>query len=207
MQKGIILFDIDRTLLDTDKSLEDHDNEILKVLGSENKNKLQNIRKQYIKSLKNSREYDAEELLSKICRKFNFDNLQKLVDVYLKKENWFIYKNAIYPDVKITLAKLLGDCRLGVFSEALPKFQINKFHAMDLDKYFDPELILILPAKDNLEAIQKIPKGAIVVDDKLTICEFLNKNGVKVVWLNRKDSSVNPDFSTIHSLVELPTLL
>jgi hypothetical protein len=78
---------------------------------------------------------------------------------------------------------------------------------MNLNEYFDKDLIFILDAKDNKEAVNKIPKGAIVVDDKERICEFLTEHRIKAIWLNKKDGRVSPNFQTIHNLVELPDYL
>jgi FMN phosphatase YigB (HAD superfamily) len=207
MKNRIILFDVDETLFDNSKASVLHKQEILKLLGNPDANEYQKIKDEYKKSLPNEREYDPEVVLKMVCDHFGFTNLSALLDVYYAKENWKIYEDAVFPDVVKTLEILKSDYKLGVYSEGNPKFQTNKFSALNLEKYFDKDLIFILPAKDTKEAVARIPEGSIVIDDKLTICEFLTKNGINTIWLNRKDNSVNPNFTTIYSLLELPGIL
>ena len=205
--KGILLFDIDQTLLDTDKASEKHNKKILQILGDPDKKEYQRIKDAYKNSLSNQREYDPEVIYKKVCERFNFDNLNSLLDVYYEKENWFIYRESVFPEVKECLEKLKNNYRFGIYSEGVPKFQNNKFQAMGITEHFDSDLIFIVDAKDNVDTISKLPKNSVVIDDKQSICEYLNDNGIGVVWLNRKDSKASNKFKTIHNLMELPIYL
>jgi len=207
MKKGILLFDIDQTLIDTDKASEKHNEKILKILGNPDKNEYQKIKDTYKHSLSNQREYDPEVIYKKVCERFNFKNLSSLLNVYYEKENWFIYKESVFPEVKECLGKLKDNYNFGIFSEGVPKFQNNKFQAMGIAEYFESDLIFIVNAKDNIEIISKLPKDSIIVDDKENICEFLTNNGFRAIWLNKKDNEKSDRFKTIHNLLDLPEIL
>ena len=96
---------------------------------------------------------------------------------------------------------------MGIYSEGTAKFQNHKFRSLGLDRYFDNDLIFIVDAKDTKEVLNKIPKDAIIVDDKETICGFLTKNDIRAIWLNRKDNRKSDKFETIYSLFDLLDVL
>lgn len=129
------------------------------------------------------------------------------MNVYYADEFSFIYSQSVYPEVRSILNTLRPEFRIGIYSEGAAKFQNNKFRSLGLDEYFDDKLIFIRDAKDVEPVAKEIPKGAIIIDDKEHICEFLFKNGIKAIWLNKKDNSVSQDFTTIHNLLELPEIL
>ena len=204
MKKGILLFDIDRTLFDTDKLLKFQFETISRILNIQDIKKFERF---WESTLSGKRHITSIERIDLICSEFNIKNSEPLLNVYYGKEYKHIYKDSVYPEVVLVLNKLKSKFRFGIFSEGIEKYQKNKFASMGLIEFFDSQLIIIVSIQTKKEIVTKIPKGAIVVDDKLAICEFLTKNGVKAIWLNRKDSSVNPNFSTIHSLTELPEIL
>jgi len=78
---------------------------------------------------------------------------------------------------------------------------------MNLDKYFNKDLIFIVNEKDTKEAVGKIPKNSIIVDDKESICDFLIENNINCIWLNRKDKRKSDKHKTIFSLLKLPAIL
>ncbi|KKP39430.1 MAG: hypothetical protein UR29_C0007G0081 [Candidatus Woesebacteria bacterium GW2011_GWC2_33_12] len=122
-------------------------------------------------------------------------------------QNTHIYNVNVYKETLEVLEKLKDKYRLGIYSEGTKKFQNHKFKSLGLNKYFDKDLIFIVDAKDTKEVLEKIPKDAIIVDDKETICEFLTKNEIRAIWLNRKDNRKSDKCETIYSLFELPVIL
>jgi len=195
MQKGIILFDIDKTIYDTDHQAEDFDKVIASVLSRSD-----------VVSLKDSnddRQFSPEVYTKRLCEKYDFKNQDRLLEVFYADKYKHIYEDNIFPETRIVLDNLKNKFRLGIYSEATHKFQIHKFKATGLEKYFDKDLVFILDAKDTEGAIKNIPDGALVVDNNEHICEFLTEHGIKVIWLNKKDDKVSPDFPTIHNLLEL----
>lgn len=205
--KKIILFDIDRTLLDTDKTSVLHNECIAKILKTDDLEKIKSVKSNYKSTLSNEREYKAEEYLKILVKEFNSEKLEDLLDVYYGEKYKYTYKDAVYPEAVSVLEKLKSNYRLGIYSEGANGFQDNKFESMGISEYFEKDLTFILEAKDTVEAIKKIPNGAVVVDDKERICEFLNDNGIEVLWLNRKDDRKSDNFETIYSLLELPAIL
>ena len=196
MQKGIILFDIDRTIFDTGKMVEDIDTATAKIIKSSNLESLI--------VLNRSREFSPETYTKMLCEKFHFNDQKKLLEIFYGGKYKYIYKNNVFPKTRIVLDKLKTNYRLGIYSEGISKFQNNKFKSLELDEYFEKNLIFIFAAKDTEEAIAKIPKSAIIIDDKERICEFLTKNGINAIWLNKIDDRVSPNFQTIHNLLEPP---
>ncbi len=207
MKKGIILFDIDRTILDTEKLSNLLTENILKVLNTDDIDRIKDIKEKYHLSLKNQREYEPETALRLIAQEFGFIDLPRLVDVYYGKKYEFLYKDCIYPEFFEVAQELKDKFKFGVYSEGTKKLQNHKFESMGIRKYFDKDLIFIVDAKDTQEILMKIPRMAIVVDDKEIICKFLSENGVRAIRLNKVDDRKSGDFETIHSLLELPQIL
>jgi FMN phosphatase YigB (HAD superfamily) len=205
--KQILLFDIDRTLLDTEKMSDWRNEVVLKILNTEDLDKIKSVKADYRTTLKNERDYIPDEYLKTLNTELRFKDLKKLLSAYYGKEFDYIYEESVFSEVKTVLGQLNGKFRLGIFSEGTHKFQNHKFRAMNLNEYFDDDLIFINDAKDTPEVVSKIPKGAIVVDDKENICDFLFANRVKCIWLNKKDDRINDKYPTIHNLLELPKIL
>lgn len=111
------------------------------------------------------------------------------------------------PETFDVFEKLKGSYRLGIYSEGTKKFQNYKFDALEIIHLLDDDLIFIVDLKTNPEAVSKIPKNSIVVDDKESVCDCLTNSGVKAIWLNKKDNQVSSKFQTIHSLTDLTKIL
>jgi len=206
-KKGIILFDVDRTLLDIDKISTLRNEAILKILNTTDFEEVKSIKGSYRATLKNERDYVPEDYIKLLSDNFDFRDRNLLLDTYYGKNYANIYEESVFPEVREVLNKSKTDYQLGIYSEGTNRFQTNKFRSMGLNRYFDKDLIFIFDAKDTEEAIKKIPKDVIVVDDKERICKFLDKHGIRAIWLNKKDDGVSPDFPTIHNLLELPAKL
>lgn len=207
MKRRIVLFDIDRTIFDTDRMSRIFDKEMLKILKTSNLVKFEKAKKTYKQMLQFDRDFRVEEYVRVISKAFDFTNQEKLTEVFFGSKFAHIYRDSVYPETYKILDELKVVYRLGIFSEGELKFQNHKFESMGLGKYFDRDLVFIVPAKDNKETLEKIPKGSIVVDDKRRICEFLAENGVKSVWLNKRMESEVTEFPVVHNLLELSLLL
>ncbi len=71
MQKGILLFDIDRTIFDTDGMIKNLEEALLAILGYPNTESFKKIEKDYIKTLTNDRINP------------NFETIHNLLDLIL----------------------------------------------------------------------------------------------------------------------------
>ena len=207
MKKGTILFDIDRTIFDTDGPSIIRNQAILKMLGSPPIEEFNKVKFDYKLTLKNEREYIPEDYVKILCDKYNFKDIDALIDTYYGNEYNILYKKSVYPEFLKIAKILISKYRLGIFSEGYKRFRENRLKSMDIGKYIDSDLVFMFDAKDTSGAISKLPKKSIVVDDKETICQFLTDNGFRAIWINRKDDRKSDNFETIYSLLELPAIL
>lgn len=196
-----ILFDIDRTLFDTGCLIREIDQGILRVLEKTNRKKLDEASKEYMETLKRDREFEPEEFVKYISKKLKVKNPNSLVDVFYGKNN--IYRSCLYPDTTFVLSELSKSNHLGIYSEGTLKFQTHKFNSMEIQKFIDKNLIFIFQEKDSIDSLRKLPKDAIVVDDKKIIVEKLFEFGISVIWINRKNKEVHPVIPTIFNLKQL----
>lgn len=206
-KKGILLFDIDRTIFDTDRMNSVIDENVLRVLDTTDLEKVKKTNDIYKKTLSDSRKYVPDDYLKLLCKRFKFEDLGSLLDIYYAKEFAYIYEESVFPETLEIFEKLIPFFRIGVFSEGTEKFQNNKFKSMNLDKYISKDLVFIFDNKNNDTVLSKIPKEAIVVDDKESVCDYLTDNEIEAIWLNKKDDRVSDKFKTIHHLTELPSML
>jgi FMN phosphatase YigB (HAD superfamily) len=200
-KKGIVLFDIDRTIFDSEKLVSKINQRMKKLLGDINEDLFLSIKKKYMDSLKFDREYNPENYINVICSELNFKNPELLEDIYYGKEN--IYEDCVFPDAYKIFEELKTPYKLGIFSEGTIRFQNHKFISSGLKKYFEPELVFIFDNKSLPESLNIIPKDSIIVDDKESVCEYLTKAEFRAVWLNKKDDRISNNFQTIDNLLEL----
>lgn len=200
-KKGIVLFDIDRTIFDSEKLVSKINQRMGKLLGDINEELFLSIKEKYMNSLKFDREYDPENYIDVICSELNFKKPELLKSIYYGTEN--IYEDCAFPDAYKIFEELKPSYKLGIFSEGTTRFQNHKFISSGLKKYFEPELVFIFDNKSLPESLNIIPKDPIIVDDKESVCEYLIKANIKAIWLNKKDDRISNNFQTIHNLLEL----
>lgn len=206
MDKGIILFDIDRTIFDAlsfRKILSENLAKRIGVSSDEIGRKLE----EYIKSLRANRDFSPDKFVKFLCANYKNQSKSLLLDVFYGENSEHYYRDLMFPDFLDSLVKLKDNFRIGIYSEGEIRNQNYKYSAMGISKYMDEDLIFIVPNKTAPEVISLIPKRAFIVDDVEAICQLLNDHGFKAIWLNRKTKNKNPGFTTIHSLTELPGIL
>jgi FMN phosphatase YigB (HAD superfamily) len=207
MSKKIILFDIDRTIFDTDKPSMTRNEVILNILNNPPRDEFNSVKEEYKSTLKNEREYIPEDYIKMLCKKYNFKNVNALLDTYYGEKYNILYKNSVYPEFFSVVEKLKNEYRIGIFSEGYKRFRENRLKAMEIDRHLDDELIFMFDEKDTNEAVSNIPSSAIIVDDKERICDFLFEKNIDCIWLNRKDERRSDKYRTIHTLLELLDIL
>lgn len=203
-KKGIFLFDIDKTLFDTPKFIEVTSEKLAKLLEVDLSD-ISLLDKEYTSTLKHNIDFDPETFADFLCRRFGFKNKKLIEDIYYTEKSY--YERNVFSDVKEVLNKLIVGFNLGIFSEGTKRFQNHKFRSLGLNDYFGKDIIFIQDAKDTEEIVKELPVGAVIVDDKEDICEFVTKHGFHAIWLNKKDNKVSDKFQTIHHLTELPSML
>ncbi len=206
MKKGVLLFDIDRTIFDTDKMSAFLSEKLGDILGRQNITEINRIKQDYIGSLERDREFTPDEFCRRLAKKFGVLD-RGLLKVFYGSEFNYIYQECVFSEFFELYKELENKFNFGVYSEGTLKFQMHKFKSMQIGKYLKKDLIFVLPVKDNAKTLKLVPKEAVIVDDKEIVCEVLNKNGFHAIWLNKKDGRESVKFDTIHSLLELPDKL
>jgi FMN phosphatase YigB (HAD superfamily) len=206
-KKGIILFDIDRTIFDTTRLSGLLESEFKKVIKNASLEEINKAKSEFISSLSADREFNPEDLADFLCKKFYFEDKDSLVNVFYSPENKSWYKDLVFPEALEVFEKLKSKYKLGIYSEGTKRFQNYKFNSMGISDLLDKSLIFILDHKTNPNALSKIPKGAVVVDDKESVCDYLTDNKVETIWLNKKDDRLSDKYKTVHHLTELSSML
>lgn len=207
MSKEIVLFDIDRTIFDTAGLTNFWVSSYAKIIDGATEEDIRMALDDFIGSLSADREFNPENFVEFVSARFNFKNPELLLDVVYGDDNKHLYRELIFPETHEILEKLGERYRVGIFSEGTLKYQNYKFKSMEISQYLDEDLVFILDHKTNPEVLSKIPEGAIVIDDKESVCRYLHDNGVRVIWLNKKDTTKSKDFDTIFDLKEVVDIL
>lgn len=201
IETDTILFDIDRTLLNTSlfiRKLTDLHANTLRITWEEAKGKFE----EYVSSIKSPYHFDYIEFAE--CLSDSPETLNLLLDRYLNDAS--LYPK--YSDVDTTLISLkqIG-FDIGIFSEGVPRFQANKLKNLNLSVFQD-NLIFIGQTKRSHEFLGRIPDGATIVDDNPEVIDVLVEYGrFNPIYINREKSDKRPDSAMIESLSELPELI
>lgn len=202
MNKGIILFDIDRTIFDTGRLVEAWTKGLGKILNVEPEKVYS-----FAASSSAGRDFDPDVFTKFLCEEFSFNDQKTLLDVFYSNKNKHRFTDFIFPETIEVFENLKSNFKLGIWSEGTSKYQNYKFDSMNIRKYLDEDIVFILDNKSTPEALKKIPEGSVIVDDKESVCEYLNDNKIKTIWINRKDGRKNSKFETIFTLSELSSSL
>ena len=197
--KKTLLFDIDHTLLDTEKLKVILLEKVEAVIGK-SLEEIIPVRNTYLKSLNKGTDFSPKDYLRALSENFSV-NIDYLKKAFFEDSN---FKKVLYPETQGVLKDLKNNFQLGIFSEGFESFQNAKLKKSGIYDYFDPKIIIIKRRKTEKESLEIIPKGALVVDDNLEVIEELTKNKIKAIWLNRNDSENKSNFSSIKTLSELP---
>ncbi|MPM91500.1 hypothetical protein SDC9_138631 [bioreactor metagenome] len=203
MNRRVILFDIDKTLLNPYL--------ILKDLGNEIKNKFHKnvdileVHAEYVKKLESSTDFDAKDFLIFLSKKteISFDKLNKY---FYNSKLWESY---VYEGTKELLDKIKFDFDLGIFSEGFDVSQNEKLEMSKLDIFFKKDLLFISRRKLNNDFLKTLPKKAIVVDDKKEVMETLKqlRPDLELIWINRTNDEKMENVKIIKSLKELENFI
>lgn len=204
MKKQTILFDIDSTLVNTPKLKELLEDEFSRLARS-SVAKVDRVRTAYLKTLDRSTDFRPDSYIQRLSQVFN---VRQAVLRKLYYDTPTIYQQILYPETVAVLKELKRKTRLGIFTEGFRKFQMTKLKLSGLVPFFDRNLIFIRRRKLSPTALQKVPRGVLVVDDNREVTTHLLKfPGVTPVWLNRGDNQINPQVKTIRSLRELLSIV
>ena len=196
----IILFDIDQTLIDTDKFRNAFTKTITAALKT-SQAKHKSVANKYISNLNHSRDFNPDDYLDHLSRAFQI-NASKLRKLSFDQAHF--YQKSLFPEVNSVLRDLSQKNTLGIYSEGFVEFQIRKLNKAKIIKYFDKSHFYIFRNKLEPSVLKTIPKNAVIVDNNINILKVLMKrNYLRLIWINRKDKRRHQKIKTIHKLSEL----
>lgn len=205
----IILFDIDRTLLNTDKLKDKIQNERLPELFGVAAQQLEPITNKYLSSLNSTVEFSPRAYAKLLADKFDKDKQKAALDIFLN--NPVDFQAALFPEVIPTLKKLHQKYYLGIFSEGNLESQKAKLKQSGIEKFLDPNLTFIFPTKaDKLNFVWNKVKNYhcsvfIVDDSEKHIAEIAKIRFIPI--LIQRDKKRQRGYFSIQKLSELPFVI
>jgi len=201
--KEVILFDVDRTLIDTTKFKQKIKLNISQLLNVPLEDFLK-LEQGYVKRGEGFTDFIPQEYIKYLSSEFGFDEL-KVSKAFFDDDN---FNDILYDDVIDCLKSLSDSYTLGIFSESFKDFQMLKLHKTGLLRYFNQDLIFIFQRKLTEDSLKILPENCFIVDDNLpVICALEETKRFKPVWLNRKTSDSSERFPTVFNLKNIESIL
>jgi len=208
----MVLFDIDHTLLDTDKLRKCIQYKRLPALFGVSALELEKITAKYTSTLKSSIEFSPRVYVQFLVERLKLErNIQKIaLEFFLNNERDF--KAALFAEVLSSLERLSKEFLLGIFSEGDLEFQQAKLEKSGIKKFFKPELVFIFPSKANeLKVIEGKIKNyqgpAFIVDDNIDhIRRIMDTRFIPILLDRRGKYKQFGDCLLIDDLSQLMTL-
>jgi len=204
--KQLIMFDFDRTLIDTDLLKQEQYKRVAVLAGKEARD-IEFAMKSYISSIDNHLDFSLSEFANFLYSSFGIDP-GAVIKVYINCASYI--RRFIYPEIYLTLAILVNHgMQLGIFSEAEPEYQTQKIYASGVMDYIDPTFLRVYKRKLRLKNLKELPDNTYIIDDGRHIVEKIEESSLNLqpIWCNRKTDDVHPKITTIHTLDELVPLV
>lgn len=198
-KKLVILFDIDKTLLNTNQMVNDISTTLTNIIHLPNKHVLFSKSNKYIASLSADREFDPKNFVDNLSKETKFEKPALLLKAFYGESN--VYQKNLFPDTLPALKKLSKIYRLGIYSEGTLKFQHHKLKSLKISNYLEKKYIYIFKNKTSPGIIKQIPSNSVVVDDKEPVVKILNKYNRYAIWINRLDNRKLINIPTIYSFL------
>lgn len=201
--KPIVLFDVDKTLIDTGVLFKKFViSELVKQLGI-TENQYAEKEAAYKQSLEKYTDFEPISFLKSIS---HLEDVTKLASQTLFNRNF--HEQSVFTDVIPTLAELSESYTLGVFSEANLAWQQQKLELAGLHHFFEPELTFIWHRKTAPDQLKLLPTNVVIVDDNTeVIADLQTVLSITPIWINRTAKPPLSDVITITSLSELKPVL
>lgn len=198
-----ILFDIDRTIFDTNKFIELIRFDLMNLLSCDNRI-AKKIEDDYLREISRESFFSPYKYSKYLSLKFNISTSVFFKKLFLKKEQ---YAESLFSDTLSTFNHLkMKNIALGIFSEGNLSFQKLKIESSGVSNFFSFDKIFIFNNKLSSTSLSKLPQDVLIVDDKLSVAEKLLKRGYKSVWINRNSRKRHYLIPTIFSLSDLKWL-
>ncbi len=180
MTERLILFDLDKTIFDTNASGKKYTEKLAEKCQVAEEEMGQLI-ESYRLSLESSTDFDPNELLEEIERRHGVKK-ESLNQVLFDKSNFILF-----PESEDVLKRMAKRFVLGVYSQGNKNWQKKKLELTGITDLFNPEQVIIERRKTNQRVIDKLPKGIMVVDDRKEVVGRLKqlRPDLRLVWINR----------------------
>lgn len=203
MNKELILFDWDDTLFSKNKFINNLGENLSNNCGVDNEIIL-NLEKEYVSGLSKSGDFRLDGFLNYLEQKFN--NKIELKDYLSDKLG--IYSTSLFEDTVSVLSKLKNNFILGIYSQGFDDLQKIKIEASGIKQFFNEQYVYVNKDKLSPKAIEQLPNGATIVDDKREVVKNLKAlNCFNLIWVNRKSEEQIPGVPMAKNLKEVVDLI
>lgn len=181
MQHSILLFDIDYTLFDTNQYKKNTADFFCSHFHI-SKESMNAFDKEYRKMNPSQFGVSMKDYAEKMGNTFDLSP-STLFQLLTDTED--IFSNTLYSDTLPTLERVSKTHILGIFSQGHYSFQKNKLSKTKILPFFAEKHIYIFPHKIHDESIAKLPKNAVVIDDKELVVETISTH-MRAIHINRE---------------------
>lgn len=200
--KRLLLFDFDRTLLNTDALKAEQTLRIARITRTTPEEILEGMRG-YIATIPSKNDFSPEGYAL-----FLQDNLgvnpSDVLKIYITVPSYVT--GFLYPEALPIMTELRArGYRLGIYSEARKEHQRLKLERTGVLELCVQKYVIIAQKKVVDEVVLSLPQGTIIVDDDRGVIEGLQRYSslIEPIWLNRKSNDSHPEVRTIFSLTQL----
>lgn len=183
-----VLFDFDRTLIDTDALKREQAKRVAQILG-ENIDTVEELMKAYIESLDSHLDFDITEYATFIHHRYHIP-VEYIRNVYVNNPTYI--RNFVYPEVIETL-KILRQRGyvLGILSQASMESQRIKFEYSGVLSFMSPAYVSVVRRKTTEKALSIIDLGAMFVDDDWEVIEYVirMRPDIRAVYIDRSNGN------------------
>jgi len=203
MKRKIILFDWDDTLFSKIEYKKRLRSSLAKICET-SEGEIFKFEEKYFDNLKRSDDFQIDNFVEIFGKKFG----KKIELEDFNSDKLKIYSGALFPETISVLESLKNNFDLGIYSQGFVNLQKVKVKSSGIENFFDEEFIFIDRNKLNSNLVEKLPNGAIIVDDKKEVVEKLKTlNRFDVIWINRNTDEKIEGVTTIKNLNELTDLI
>lgn len=217
MDNSIILFDIDHTILDTDKLRADVIENIIGITKSLVKCTTGDVAYGILmteeKIIHNQKKFLINDFIDNLGNYFKSDRLKiELINLFSSPD---LFSSSLYPDARLTVDALSRHFYTGIFSSGDIFFQRTKLRASGIEPYFRPEHINIWERKSiNIPRLIEKYRGfnIAIVDDRASVIEAARqlRGDVVGIWVDRQkfkhEVPTNTEFSPNYQVKELQSI-
>ncbi|PIY79128.1 MAG: hypothetical protein COY81_04410 [Candidatus Pacebacteria bacterium CG_4_10_14_0_8_um_filter_43_12] len=189
MTEQTVYFDIDKTLVDTQKLLQNCRQSLVQIgVLPEN---FDRAAKAYLGHLTSRTEYNPDDFIATVAFYQPEIEMTDISAAFWLAQN---FAEALFPEVLTVLTQLSAHFTLGIFSQGNKDWQRKKLRKTGLAEFFSSDHLIIADYKLSPEIVTLLEENAIVIDDKSEVIQFLKTDGptgLKPIQIDRQATSSN----------------